>query len=428
VLAAQAYRPHVLDMFEAQHHPQDFEYPGGPPIRPYDTTGYTLAYQMGVRFDRVLDAVNGPFQPVPDLIAPPAAKVIGAGKAGYLVSHELNDGFVLTNRLLKARLPVFWVDGPSSAEGHDLGRGAIWIPASAKAKAIVETAAASLGVPAYAVGQAPQGKLTPLKAPRIALVDVYGGSMPSGWDRWLLEQFEFPYTVVYPQRLDAGGLRKDFDVILMPDGLGVPSHGQKPARRGPGQPRAEDIPPEYRSWLGTITADKTAPQLSKFLKEGGAILAVGESTGVADMLHAPVVDPLVETANGKTAPLPSTKFYIPGSILEAHVRAGSPLAYGVGATVPLFFDSSPVFRLAEGARGVSPIVTFEGQDPLLSGWALGQKRLDGTVAIADACVDGGHLFLMGPEVNQRAQSQASFKFMFNGLYWGATAEAARACR
>jgi len=37
-----------------------------------------------------------------------------------------------------------------------------------------------------------------LKAPRIALADVYGGSMPSGWDRWLLEQFEFPYTVVFP--------------------------------------------------------------------------------------------------------------------------------------------------------------------------------------------------------------------------------------
>jgi hypothetical protein len=428
VLAAQAYRPHVLDMFEAQHHPQDFEYPGGPPVRPYDTTGYTLAYQMGVRFDRVLEDVKGPFQPVPDLIAPPAAKVAGAGKAGYLVSHELNDSFVLTNRLLRAKLPVYWVDGQASAEGHDLGRGAIWIPASPRAKAIVETAAASLGVPAYAVDRAPAGKLTALKAPRIALVDVYGGSMSSGWDRWLLEQFEFPYQVVYPQRLDAGGLRKAFDVILMPDSLGVPSHGRKFARRGPGQPKAEDIPAEYRSWLGTITADKTAPQLQAFLKAGGAILAVGDSTGVADMLHVPVADPLVTTSDGKTTPLPDTKFYIPGSILEAQVSQVSPLTYGVGAKVPVFFDSSPVFRIAEGARGVSPVVTFQGKDPLMSGWALGQSRLDGTVAIADACVEGGHLFLMGPEINQRAQSHASFKFMFNGLYYGATSAAAQACR
>ena len=29
---------------------------GGPPIAPYDNAGYTLAFQMGVRFDRVLES------------------------------------------------------------------------------------------------------------------------------------------------------------------------------------------------------------------------------------------------------------------------------------------------------------------------------------------------------------------------------------
>ena len=47
---------------------------------------------------------------------------------------------------------------------------------------------------AHAVDAKPAGKLIALKTPRIALVDVYGGSMPSGWNRWLMEQFEFPYT------------------------------------------------------------------------------------------------------------------------------------------------------------------------------------------------------------------------------------------
>jgi hypothetical protein len=32
----QAFRSHVLDMFEPQDHPNDFRYPGGPPIPPYD--------------------------------------------------------------------------------------------------------------------------------------------------------------------------------------------------------------------------------------------------------------------------------------------------------------------------------------------------------------------------------------------------------
>ena len=64
VRTAQAYRPHVLDMFEPQDHPNDFAYPGGPPRPPYDNAGWTLALQMGVRFDRVLDPVDGPLQRV----------------------------------------------------------------------------------------------------------------------------------------------------------------------------------------------------------------------------------------------------------------------------------------------------------------------------------------------------------------------------
>ena len=51
-------------MFEPQDHPNDFPYPGGPPNRPYDTTGWTLAYQMGVHFDRELEAFTGPFEVV----------------------------------------------------------------------------------------------------------------------------------------------------------------------------------------------------------------------------------------------------------------------------------------------------------------------------------------------------------------------------
>ncbi|MEY3245666.1 MAG: hypothetical protein RL253_823, partial [Bacteroidota bacterium] len=57
----QSFRPHILDMFEPQDHPNDFQYPGGPPVPPYDAAGWTLAYQMGVDFDRTLNDVTGSF-------------------------------------------------------------------------------------------------------------------------------------------------------------------------------------------------------------------------------------------------------------------------------------------------------------------------------------------------------------------------------
>ncbi len=62
----------------------------------------------------------------------------------------------------------------------------------------------------------PSGSARKLKPVRIGLYDQYGGSAPSGWTRFLLEQFEFPHEVVYPQTLDAGNLRAKFDVLLFP--------------------------------------------------------------------------------------------------------------------------------------------------------------------------------------------------------------------
>ena len=78
VKTAQAFRPHVLDMFEPQDHPNDFQFPGGPPIPPYDNAGWTLAYQMGVKFDRILDGFTGPFERVPAVRAP-AGRIGGPG-------------------------------------------------------------------------------------------------------------------------------------------------------------------------------------------------------------------------------------------------------------------------------------------------------------------------------------------------------------
>ena len=111
VKTAQAFRPHVLDMFEPQDHPDDIPYPGGPPTPPYDSTGYTLAYTMGVRFDRVLDDFNGPFVKIADLTTPPAGTIgAAAAPAGYYFTHEANDSFIVVNRLLKAGEEVSWLE------------------------------------------------------------------------------------------------------------------------------------------------------------------------------------------------------------------------------------------------------------------------------------------------------------------------------
>src|SRR6476469_243250 len=69
VQAAQPFRAHLMDMFEPQDHPDDIPYPGGAPRPPYDVTGYNIAYSMGIKYDRILEAFDGPFEKIPDVVS-----------------------------------------------------------------------------------------------------------------------------------------------------------------------------------------------------------------------------------------------------------------------------------------------------------------------------------------------------------------------
>jgi hypothetical protein len=419
VKTAQAFRPHILDMFEPQDHPNDFAYPGGPPNPPYDIAGWTLAFQMGVKFDRILEAFDGPFQKVSGLLPPPPATVQTASNpAGYLVDHRIVNSFTVVNRLLKANCDVYWLTKPE----QNLSPGAIWVPASAPARAVLERAATELGVPVQAAAKAPAGDALKLKPIRIGLYDQYGGIMPSGWTRWIFEQYEFPFQVVYPATLDAGGLNDKFDVLVFTDGAFRRAGGGRGGGGGGfGAANPEDVPEEYRASLGRISEDKTIPQLKSFVDAGGTVVTIGGSTSMAELFGIPVKNYLVEMgAGGVERALPREKFYIPGSLMKATIDNTNPVAYGMPATVDVFFDSSPVFRLEPTAelKHTSPVAWFNGTALLDSGWAWGQQYLDGGTAVAEASVGQGKVVLLGPEVAFRAQPHATFKLLFNSLYYG----------
>jgi len=408
VKTAQAYRPFIMDNFEPQDHPDDFAYPGGPPIPPYDVAGYTVAYQMGVKFDRILDPFDGPFQKVADVMEMPPGAIKGSGSAGYLISHEINNAFVLQNRLLKAKKPVFWLKGETTAGGKNFGPGTLWVPAGAGVREILEAGAREKGVDVYAVAAKPAGETIAMKPIRIGLVDLYGGVMPAGWIRWIFENYEFPFEMVYPQTLDAGKLNAKYDVLLFADDV-VPEEGGRQPGAAP-----DNVPADMKPRVGMITDAKTLPQIEAFTKAGGTVVAIGSSTSLAEKLKLPIEDALVE--GGKH--LPREKFFIPGAIMTNAVDVKDPLAYGLPATVDMYYYNSPSFRLAEGATGVKVVSSFPSAKTLRSGWAYGQERLDKTASIIDADLGRGKVFIMGPEVAQRGQSHGTYKFLFNSLYYG----------
>ncbi|HUF30670.1 MAG TPA: M14 metallopeptidase family protein [Gemmatimonadaceae bacterium] len=413
---AQAFRPHILDMFEPQDHPNDFPYPGGPPKPPYDNAGWTVAMQMGVDFDRILDVVQGPLVRLDSMAVTPAGTVARAPDGGgYVLSAAMNDAYRAVNRLLGSGETVMRVTSPVTAGGQVYPEGSFFIPPGSGTHARLETLARELGVSSGAIPR-PAGA-TPVRPARIGLWDRYGGSMPSGWTRWILEQFEFPFQVVYPQTLDAGNLNAKYDVLIFVDGA-IPS-GQGRGGPGSGSPDASSVPAEFRGWLGNVTVDKTVPQLRSFLEQGGTVITIGGSTVLAHHLGLPVENHLLEhSPNGQTAELPREKYYIPGSLLEVRVDSTAPLAAGMQSRAIVMFDNSPVFRLTPSATvaGIRPVAWFDTAAPLRSGWAWGEQYLKGGVAAATAQVGRGTLHLLGPEVLFRAQPHGTFKLVFNALY------------
>ncbi|MGH9800916.1 MAG: peptidase, partial [Blastocatellia bacterium] len=124
-------------------------------------------------------------------------------------------GAIWSLALLGIGEEVYWIKQPFTAGGVNYPAGTIFIPAKSTTAARVQKLATDLGLRFAAMTAKPNvTEMYKLRQPRIALWDRYGGSMPSGWTRWILEQFEFPFTVVYPQTLDAGNLADKFDVIV----------------------------------------------------------------------------------------------------------------------------------------------------------------------------------------------------------------------
>src|SRR5206468_2063008 len=144
VMTAQPFRPHVMDMFEPQDHPDNIPYPGAPPTPPYDHAGWTLAFQMGVQFDRLLEGFTGPFEKINAWnIKPPAGKVTTtSGTVGYLTSHRVNDAFIALNRLLAANEEAYWLQSLMTANGRAYPAGTLYITAKSSTLPILQKAAA----------------------------------------------------------------------------------------------------------------------------------------------------------------------------------------------------------------------------------------------------------------------------------------------
>jgi hypothetical protein len=410
----QEFAELVRQLFDVQDYPDLREYPEGPPEQPYDAAGWTLPFQMDVRVVAASSPLTSEFraalQPVraqsntqanaPDApfesndvaagVVPPAGRITGSGPR-LAVNPAQNNGFRLINRAL--------------AEG-----GRVRLDASTGAhKYVVEGVASSrlerwvgeLSLQAERTGATGNAAVRS----RIALYKPWRASMDEGWTRWLLDQYGFAYSTVTNEDVRAGDLASRFDVIILAsDGARAIIDGYA---RG-------SVPARYEGGIG----DEGVRALDAFVRAGGTLVCLNQSSDFAiQALHLPVKNVVSGVSR--------REFFASGSIVEVIVDPAHPVMAGMPEQAKVFFDSSPVFTTLDGFEGTALAKYAAAGSPLLSGYLLGEKHLQGHAAALDVKHGRGHVVLVGFRPQWRGQPFGTFRVVFNAALFagGVAAEA-----
>jgi hypothetical protein len=273
------------------------------------------------------------------------------------------------------------------------------------------------------------------------------GNMPGGWAMWMLEQYGISHDIVRAQ--DFGGdLNAKYDVILMPSGT-------TKTRVINGLDAKRNDAAEW-SWAFGVGEDGWK-KLKSFVENGGTLLAIGTAVETArDLLDLPIEKVLPEApprfggganaARNQQAPAanvdaalrdafssptrlmqtlrdkvadPTSLFYCPGALLQNEFDPENPVAWGMPASWPVFFDDDQAYRLRPGfGNEVKVVSRYPRQNILASGWLLGEDYLKDQANILSFKVGKGTVVTYGSQIDFRAQTRATWKMIFNAIFQG----------
>jgi hypothetical protein len=190
---------------------------------------------------------------------------------------------------------------------------------------------------------APAVKAHAVGVPRIAVVHDWLNTQNEGWWRIAFDRLEVPYEYVSVHVLrDTPDLRRRFDVIVHPPVGNAPL-----ARQITGIQTADAVPwtpsEKYPNLGGPDRTDdmrgglgyEGLVHLRRFVEEGGLLLAAASSATLPVRLGLVEAVDIVEPKSLQAR----------GSVLRANVTdRGSPIAYGYGDSLAVYFNQSPVFE------------------------------------------------------------------------------------
>lgn len=247
--------------------------------------------------------------------------------------------------------------------------------------------------------------------------------MDEGWTKWLLEQYGFEFVLVHPEDFKTP-LRNKVDVLVLADDarIPVPGAGRGGGMRGQtGAPAG--MPPQgggQRGGEGRAVRPEYAYVLTPadlegfeaFVRGGGTLVCFNNAARFAIRQFKLPVKNVVEG-------LKPEEFFLRGSIVEVAPDLSHPVMAGMPARAAIFVDGSPVFDTLAGFSGRVLARYADTGSPLLSGYLIGEKYLQGKAAAVDVSLDLGHVVLLGFSPEWRDQSFGTFRVVFNAALYGA---------
>ena len=403
ILLAQPYRAYVKTLLERQDYPTV----ASAGQRPYDVAGWTLPAQMGVD----VRTIARPFEPpatsrvtAQTLRAPSTSSSSGAlwgdRKPGhYYVETRGNAGAIAVNRLLAAGFKASWTTRAATVNGYVYPAGSLVVPTVKAAEPALAAMARQLSLRVDGVkGKPPESPsfVRPVDSARVALYKPWADIGDEGWTRWVLDQYEFPFTSLSNAEVRAGNLRARYDVVILPSAA--------PELLLDGQP-PDSIPREYAGGIG----EAGVRELDAFVRAGGTLVCLDQACALAiDAFKLPVRD---------VTRVPRDQFFCPGSLVRLELDPSQALSFGMPEHTSAFFADSSAYEVMPGApAAVETVARYAAKDVLVSGWLEGEQIIAGRAAIVSAPVGSGRVVLFGFRVQHRAQTLATFRLLFNAIF------------
>ncbi|MCK4773084.1 MAG: hypothetical protein KAT18_09190 [Candidatus Latescibacteria bacterium] len=370
------------------------------PLRPYDVAGWTLPVQMGVEFAELDRAVDfGTIR----LAEPLFPEGTISGRIGdYVFSATDNNSFIAANRILAAGGRV--KRATESFAAGDLTYPAGTFIASGTRAGMMQQVAAETHVPM--VRARVRARTEELKLLRMGHYQPWQGNMDEGWIRWILEEYEFPYSQLRNDAILEGDLNSRFDVISL---------GSISSQAIIEGNREGSVPPEYVGGIG----EEGVENLREFVQDGGTLICNSGSCSFAiDQFGLPVSNSMRQAR--------TDGFYAAGSVMRMDYDTGHPVAYGMPENGTAFFSRGFLFEIesdtGEGSGGSEVgvprvIARFPDEPLLLSGYVENDEVIRGKATVVEVPHGKGRIILFGFNFHNRAQSYSTFKLFFNSLYY-----------